>query len=152
MSDGVEVKITRADALFAKFRKLAPTADRELLLAAHQGAEEVASLARRLAQSSRVKKSIKAEPIEGRPAFQVVAGDESTQVELRKGSGKFGNLALMEEFGTKRHRLGGIFKGAWHPGNKPRPFFFPAFRLLKKKVRARMGRALTKAAKQVAAT
>jgi len=150
MTDGVTIKVTNKDRLFARFRRLAPAADRELIEAALLGANEVAGLARRFSQNDRVRQSIKVEAVPGRPAVVVAAGDASTQVEVRKGSGKMWGLERAEEFGVKKHRLGGIFAGAMHPGSAPRPFLFPAFRLLKKRVQARLGRALGKAARAVA--
>jgi hypothetical protein len=136
-------------ALIRKFRALVPAADEELVAAAMKGAEDVAALARRFMRSDRLRNSVKAEPVPERLGARVVVGDESTRVELRKGSGEYVNLALTEEFGTKPHENEGKFAGSHHPGTKPYPALFPAARLLKKSNKARMARALGKAARKV---
>lgn len=59
--------------------------------------------------------------------------------------------AHLVEFGTAPHVVGGMFKGAQHPGTKAQPFFFVSWRANQKKVKSRVRRAITKAAKQVAA-
>jgi HK97 gp10 family phage protein len=50
--------------------------------------------------------------------------------------------AHIVEFGSAPHKVGGIFKGAQHPGTSPQPFFFPAYRAARRRVRARNRRAL----------
>lgn len=59
--------------------------------------------------------------------------------------------ARFVEFGTAPHTAGGMFKGAQHPGATAHPFFFPAWRLKKKKLKGRVGREMRKSAKQIAA-
>jgi HK97 gp10 family phage protein len=63
------------------------------------------------------------------------------------------------EFGTKPHSLakGAILKrgkkqttGIQHPGTAATPFFFPAYRALRKRINQRIRRAINKAAKRVA--
>lgn len=143
------VKLLNKDRLISRFRKLVPNAKKELAQASMEAAEEVADLARRFCMSASVRRTIHVEPNPKRLGARVVAGDASTLVEVRKGSGQFINLARIEEFGTKPHRLGGMFKGALHPGSKPRAFLFPAARLLKRKTKSKMGRAIGKAARAV---
>lgn len=67
------------------------------------------------------------------------------------------------EFGTAPHNVakgGGTVKGrkqlsagggTGHPGSKAQPFFFVSYRALRKKAKGRVSRAITKAAKEVAA-
>lgn len=59
--------------------------------------------------------------------------------------------AHLVEFGTKPHPNGGKFKGTMHPGTAAQPFFFPGYRAHKKAMKARVARAVTRAAKKVAA-
>jgi HK97 gp10 family phage protein len=76
-------------------------------------------------------------PVEnGAAAYYVLAGDETAY------------YAHMVEFGTDPHINGGVFAGTQHPGTTPQPFFLPAWRLNKKKVNGRIGRAMGKAVKQ----
>lgn len=51
------------------------------------------------------------------------------------------------KLGRLRRKLGGAIR--FHPGNKGRPFFWPAYRLIRKKARNRMTRRLNRAVKQV---
>lgn len=150
MQDGVTISVKR-DALIRKFQKLVPAARVEVTAAALQGAQEVAELAKRFARSDRVKASIRAIPLEKRLAAMVVAGDGATLVERRKGSGEFVSLARLEEFGVGPHINKGEFAGSHNPGVKPHQFLFPAARLLKKKNKARIARAIGQAARKVAA-
>lgn len=55
------------------------------------------------------------------------------------------------EFGTKPHENGGLFTGSEHPGTAAQPFFYPAYRAVRRSVRGRVSRAVTKAAKRIAA-
>lgn len=125
--DGVSIKVTNKDRLFARFRRLAPTADRELTLAALKSAEEVANLAKRFVpvRSGALRDSITFDAVEGKPAAQATAGDAKAY------------YAGWVEHGTTK--------------NKAQPFMWPAYRLLKKRIVSRMGRALSKSAKAVAA-
>jgi HK97 gp10 family phage protein len=59
--------------------------------------------------------------------------------------------AHLVEFGTKPHPNGGKFKGTMHPGTAAQPFFYPGYRAHKKSMKARVARAVTRAAKKVAA-
>lgn len=135
--DGVEIKIRRKDLLFAKFRAFRPSADRYLIEAANKGGEEMVQLAKQFVpkDSGDLADTIHVEPLSGRPGVRVVAGGMS------RDKAYYGRWV---EFGRSGGSDG---KGA----TKAEPFFFPAYRLLKKKIMARMGRALSKAAKEVSA-
>lgn len=67
--------------------------------------------------------------------LQITAGDEEAW------------WARYIEFGTKPHRQGGIYKrgNVMHPGTRPHPYFFAAWRALKKSVKSRMRRSLKRA-------
>lgn len=56
--------------------------------------------------------------------------------------------AHLVEFGTAPHEQGGKFKGAHHPGTPPQPYFYPTVRAYKRRVRARIKRAVKKAIEQ----
>ena len=55
------------------------------------------------------------------------------------------------EFGTAPHVNGGIFEGTKHPGTSAKPFFFVSYRANRKRGKSKISRAITKAAKDVAA-
>jgi len=52
--------------------------------------------------------------------------------------------AHFAEFGTKPHMTKGKYRGM-HPGTPPQPLFYPAYRLLKRRINARATRAMKKA-------
>lgn len=56
------------------------------------------------------------------------------------------------EFGTAPHVNGGLFAGSANPGTSAQPFFFPAYRANKKRAKSGIRRAITKAAKKIAAS
>lgn len=151
MADGARIRIDK-DKLIRKFRRLVPASKEELTAAAVQGAGEVAELAKRFTRSRRVRASIHVEPVPEKLAAQVVAGGPGTMVEARRGTGQMISLARLEEFGTRPHKNKGLYAGTRHPGTRPHPFLFPAARLLRKKNKAKMSRALGKAARKVAGT
>lgn len=59
--------------------------------------------------------------------------------------------ARFVEFGTAPHINKGKFAGSKHPGTSAQPFFFPGWRIARKKVKGRVTRAIRKAAREVAA-
>lgn len=71
-------------------------------------------------------------------AITVYAGDEVAY------------YARWVEFGTAPHKVGGMFRGAQHPGAGAQPFFYPAFRSVRKRMKSRVGKAVRSAAKKAA--
>jgi len=55
--------------------------------------------------------------------------------------------AHLVEYGSRSHINGGIFAGTEHPGTEASPYFWPGYRLNRKKVAARIKRAVGKAVK-----
>lgn len=153
MADGVTVTVRNKDRLFAKLRKLAPSADKELTKVNGAAAEEMASLARRLVpvKTGKLRESIVVTPPGGTPpahsqgrgltvpqgAYMVTAG--GTKVRY----------AALVEFGTRPHVNAGEFAGSQNPGSPAQPYFFPAYRLVRKKQKARATRAINKSVKAV---
>lgn len=58
--------------------------------------------------------------------------------------------AHLVEFGAAPHIAGGMFEGAQHPGARAQPFFWPAYRALRKRVRRKISSSITKAIKSEA--
>lgn len=127
--------------------------------AIEQGANEISTLQRRLApkrsgalaRSIRVVKGsytpensnvrgISSGPLKGDAdlTFYLVAGDATAW------------YARLVEFGTAPHENSGIYDGSEHPGAKPRPFFYPAYRAMRRRVRARITRETKKAFRKAA--
>lgn len=77
-----------------------------------------------------------------------LAGDLTITIYAGNSKVRYAHLV---EFGAAPHVAGGMFKGAKHPGTKAQPFFFVSWRANRKTVKSRVRRAITKAAKQVAA-
>jgi HK97 gp10 family phage protein len=157
--------------LSAKLKKL-PTAVRsEIRQALAEGADEMVATMRGLAPVSpsgshgwepgMLRSSIVATfGAGGAPAYAAFQGrkgrrairsnDPDLSVTISAGDTHV-RYAHLVEFGTKPHPQGGKFAGTQHPGTAARPFFYPGYRANKKKVKARISRAITRAAKRVAA-
>lgn len=78
-------------------------------------------------------------------------GGKNIRLTIYAGNSK-AFYARWIEFGTNAHEQGGKFAGTKHPGTVAQPFFFPAWRLKKKKVKSRVSREMNKAAKALAAS
>jgi hypothetical protein len=138
--------VRNKDRLFAKLRKLAPAAAKELEKAGGQSADEMVRLARQFApkRSGDLIESIVATPPGGTTpdhsqgsksvppgAFMVTAGNSKV---------RYPHFA---EYGVKGgYTVGGQFEGATHPGSPAQPFFWPAFRLTRRKHKSRARKAL----------
>ena len=88
----------------------------------------------------------------GRGSFRMrakVTVESITARKSGKGTPEF-DYALGVEFGTAEHKNEGEFAGSENPGSHAEPFFYPAYRLGKKRYRARLGRAYSAAARKVA--
>lgn len=151
--------IAGADSLNRKLRELPDAARRLIAPALEQSAQEVVNLARDLAPHGRTgelrdsidwqwggteggSSELGTVRLEGRGAgnltITIFAGDDRAF------------YARWIEFGTAPHINRGRFRGSENPGTRARPFFFPAYRAVRKKVKSRVSRAVTKSAKQVA--
>jgi HK97 gp10 family phage protein len=137
MADGVGMKVRRKDELFRKLSQLVPETAKELAIANNASADEMVARAKSFVavKSGTLRDSIRKEPAEGVAAVRVVAGGASTTKAVRAGADASYDYALGQEFGTSEAR--------------GQPFFFPAFRLIRKRHKARATRAINKAAKAV---
>lgn len=152
-----------------KLRLLPIVATEEIAKAMEQGAQEIVDLARALV------------PIDEMVLYESIAwtwgdapkGSITLARSRRAGRGNLritvyaGNdqayYARWVEFGTKAHSVslgGGTVAGKkllsegfglGHPGARAQPFFFPAYRASRRRVRSRISRATTSAARKVAA-
>lgn len=160
--------ITGLAALEAKLRALPAAARSAIRQAMAEGADEIVSSMQNLApvRRGKLRASIAATMGGGEvpkyAAFRsrrqglsrnsrlIVAADPDLSVTITAGN-PFVRYAHLVEFGVKQHIAGGKFKGAVIPEIPAQPFFYPGYRTNKKLVKARVNRAIRKAAKDVAA-
>lgn len=150
------VTVRRKDELLRKLGQLAPATGKALAEANKQSADEMVSLARSFApvRSGKLRDSIVATPAGGTPPAHSQGGGAGVvpegAVAVSAGNSSV-RYASHVEHGTSPHDNEGRFKGTQHPGAKRQPFFFPAYRLIRKKMRSRASRSINKAIKEVAA-
>lgn len=149
-------KIERRKQLLAKLAALPTEVRSSIKQALAEGADEITDMQKRLApvKSGELRDSIKQTWGGGRERYSSLnasagAGDPDLTVRISAGNSKV-RYAHLVEFGTRPHVNGGKFAGTLHPGARAKPFFYPAYRALKKRVKSRITRATTKAAKKVA--
>jgi hypothetical protein len=140
------------ERLRLKFQALPGAIRAEVQKAVRTSAEELVGLQKRLAPQDKgaLRDSIRYEITEGEEyrATVMAGGTEATKREVRKGSGVFTDEAILKEYGTKPHPAGGKFAGAKIPAEPARPFFFPAYRALRKRIKGRISRAITTGVKK----
>lgn len=166
------MKIERKQKLLAKMRALPGAVRQEMKKALRVGAEEMSDTAQAFApigETGALRASIgytfgeyKSDNanVRGVGAGGGV-GDPDLSVAIHAGDARAWYARLVE-FGTRAHSIkaeekrlsdGSQFYGTEvrHPGTAGQPFFYPAYRLTKKRMRSRLQRATTSAAKKVAA-
>jgi HK97 gp10 family phage protein len=74
-------------------------------------------------------------------------GDPDLTVVIHAGDEEAYYAGWVEN-GTAPHPAGGKFEGAQNPGTPAQPFFFPAYRTLRKKVKSSLARAASKAIRE----
>ncbi|MBN9243940.1 MAG: HK97 gp10 family phage protein [Mesorhizobium sp.] len=167
------MKFAGVNKLKRKLRALPAIAREEIHGALQQSAVEMVEAARNFApvKSGDLRNSIgytfgKYSPensnVRGVGVAANKLNDPDLTVTIHAGDAKAFYAAFVE-FGTAAHtikpkRPGGLLNifgrtitKVEHPGAAARPFFFPAWRLVKKKAKGRISRATNKAAKKVAA-
>jgi HK97 gp10 family phage protein len=125
---------------------------REVQPALLKGAEDMAADMKRLAPEDDgwLKDSIVVTPAgERTPAHSQPGGSKvvpENAVAVTAGD-TLVRYAHLIEFGTAPHINAGQFPGTKHPGSAAQPFFWPGYRLNRKKVKSRISRAISKAVK-----
>lgn len=147
------VKFQNKERLYKKLAKLAPAAAKAMVEVNGKSAAEMVQIARSLVpvRTGKLRESISATPPGGHTpdyaqgatqsvpqgAWMVTAGNDHVR------------YAHLVEFGAKPHVAGGRYKGAAHPGAQAQPFFWPAFRTIKKRHTELAGRLVDDAHKDV---
>lgn len=146
MVDGLKLTVKK-DELYARLRRLVPAATEQMGVANHKSAEDMADTARSFVpvKTGALRSSIRVTEGPRPGSFYVKAGGPATT------KGGF-DYALAAEFGTSQHTNGGLFRGSINPGEQRRSFFWPSYRLMKKRIKSRAATALRKAIKAVVGT
>ena len=139
------VMIQGLEALRAKLKAMPEGIKQEVRTSLVQSANEIASTARALA------------PVEDgdlRESIVVTEPGKLTPLHSSGGSHKVGDMAAAVTAGNAAVRYAAPVEfghdGDGKPeGAAPRPFFWPAYRSKKKRVRSRTARAINKAAKKI---
>ena len=126
------------DQLKRKLAALPQQTRRDLREALDKGADELVALQKNLVpiDSGDLRDSIRKEAGNHDLQVRVVAGGETTTKPVREGQEQSFDYALGVEFGTS--------------DAEAQPFFFPAYRALRRRIRSRISRATRKAAQRVA--
>jgi HK97 gp10 family phage protein len=135
-----------------KLKRIPVTAKNAARDAVTQGATEIATLQKNLApvDEGDLRDSITVTPPGGTtPPYSQPGGSRTAgpvQAIVTAGNTKV-RYAHLVEFGTAPHVNAGAFAGTQNPGFKAEPFFWPAYRALRTRVKGRISRNINKAIK-----
>lgn len=152
-------KLSRRENLLRKMAAMPPAVRSAIKQALAQSADEITDDMKRLApkKTGKLRSSITQTWGGGKVRYSSLAGtageagDPDLSVRISAGNGEV-RYAHLVEFGTAPHLNGGMFAGSRHPGTSRQPFFFPAYRANRRRVKSRISRATTKAVKQFASS
>lgn len=149
----VTAKWRNKDRLAQKLRRLAPEAAAGQEQANGQSAAEMVALAKGFAPrrtGDLAESIVRTPPGSVPPAYAQGGNPVATGAWLVTAGNASVRYAGLVENGTAPHEQEGRFEGTEHPGTTAQPFFFPAYRLIRKRHRGRAARALNKSIKRVA--
>lgn len=118
-------------------------------------AERLAAVQRTLApedDGDLIKSIVVTKPGEATPAYSQPGGTRvagETEALVTAGNSKV-RYAHLVEYDTAPHINEGRFAGSQHPGTTAQPFFYPAYRLLRRSIKTQISRTLNKAIRGVA--
>lgn len=142
-------------SLNRKLKALPALAEAAIKLAMEQGADEIVAMMKRLVpvDNGDLRDSIGwtwgEAPSYSQRIGTVKSKTGNLKITIYAGNSKV-RYAHLVEFGSAPHINGGIFAGTQNPGAKAQPFFFVAFRALRRRTKSRITRAISKSAKQIA--
>lgn len=145
------------DKLNRKLKQLPAAAEKRIKEAMEVGANEIVALMKSLVavDSGDLRDSIGWTWGEAPKYSQKIATVKSSNgklvITIYAGNEKV-RYAHLVEFATKAHENGGLYAGTQHPGTSAQPFFFVSYRALRRRTKSRITRAITKSAKEVAAS
>ncbi|MBB1247455.1 HK97-gp10 family putative phage morphogenesis protein [Rhizobium sp. G21] len=146
------MKIEGRDRLRRRIAEIPIETRKEIRKALDSGSEEMVGLARGFVpkKSGALARSIGKSWGSYRAANANVRGVNSgggghdLSVVVHAGDAEAWYAALVE-FGTQPHKIGGRFAGSQHPGTSPQPFFLPAWRLTRKRMKRKLATAMSRA-------
>lgn len=150
-------KVLNADRLVRKLKAFPPRAEALIRTAMEQSADQTVQLMKSLApvDSGDLQMSISwtwgDAPKGSLKIGQIKSRDGNMRITIFAGGGD-AYYARMVEFGTSPFVAGGKFAGAINPGVRAQPFFYTGFRATRRTAKSRVSRAITKAAKEIAAS
>jgi HK97 gp10 family phage protein len=142
-------------SLNRKLKALPALAGAAIKLAMEQGADEIVAMMKRLVpvDNGDLRDSIGwtwgDAPTYSQRIGAVKSKTGNLKITIFAGNSKV-RYAHLVEFGSAPHINGGMFAGTQNPGAKAQPFFFVAFRALRRRTKSRITRAINKSAKQIA--
>jgi len=147
------VAVQGLDQLKRKMKRIPIAAQEAAKKAVLESGQELAGLQRRLVavDEGDTRDSIAVTPPGGTtPPYSQPGGSRTAgplQTIVTAGNTKVRTAHLLE-FGTAPHINGGWAAGTQHPGTAPQPFFFPAYRALRKRMKSRISRSITTSIKK----
>ena len=144
------------DSLLRKLKAFPPLAERRVRQAMEQSADQIVMLMKGLApvDSGDLQMSISwtwgDAPKGSLKIGQIKSREGNMRITIFAGGGD-AFYARFIEFGTQPFTSGGKFAGAANPGVRAQPFFYVGFRAGRRSARSRVSRAITRAAKEIAA-
>jgi HK97 gp10 family phage protein len=150
-------KILNADKLVRKLRALPARAEALISAAMAQSADQTVSLMKSLApvDNGDLQMSISwtwgDAPKGSLKIGQIKSREGNLRITVFAGGGD-AYYVRFTEFGRRPFIAGGRFAGAQVPATPAQPFFYTGFRATRKSARSRISRAITRAAKEIAAS
>ncbi|APY14314.1 HK97 gp10 family phage protein [Brucella sp. 10RB9214] len=150
------VKTKGLDRLQIKLKKFPEVAEKLVRAAMEQAADEIVAMMKRLVpvDNGDLRDSIGwtwgTAPKYSQRIGSVKSNDGKLTITIYAGNSKV-RYAHLVEWGSAPHVNGGMYPGTFNPGAKAQPFFYVSWRAKRRSARARVSRAITKAAKQIAA-
>lgn len=148
--------VKNADRLIRKLKAFPPRAEALVRTAMEQSADQIVALMKSLApvESGDLQMSISwtwgDAPKGSLKIGQIKSREGNMRITIFAGGGD-AYYARWLEFGTQPFISGGKFAGARNPGVRAQPFFYTGFRAGRRSARSRVSRAITRAAKEIAA-
>lgn len=130
------VRLQNKERFFRKLSTTVPAMTAALADANLKSATEMVDTAKRLVpvEEGDLAQSIRMSPGPRPTSFAVEAGGATTTKRVRAGTDAEYDYALAQEFGTQKMRA--------------RPFFWPAYRIMRRKFKGRAARAINQAVKK----
>ena len=138
---------------FRQLKRVTPAVEHELQDSLQTGASEVADLAKRYApkKTGDYAESITAKQVEdesGLPVWGVFASWIWRFIEFGTSAGRYRSRVGSRRSDVQQHKTAGRYSYRTHPGNPASPHLWPAYRVVKRRIKSRITRKLNKSIKQ----